>query len=33
MESLKKEGGLGATKALREKFSDNPAFMIEGGKR
>lgn len=29
MESLKKEGGLGASKELRAKYSDHPAFQIE----
>ena len=29
MDSLKKEGGLGATKELKTKYRDNPAFNIE----
>ena len=29
MDSLKQEGGLGATKELRQKYRDNPAFLIE----
>ena len=29
MDSLKKDGGLGATKELKTKYRDNPAFNIE----
>ena len=28
-DSLKQEGGLGASKEMREKYRDNPAFNIE----